>query len=226
MRHYPQVFIGPIQSTENCGLSAIYKRQVDGLLQLLPLGLVGDEQAEKRFHGGPDRALCHYPAEHYQYWSQFYPEIADLFVAPAFGENLSTVGMDESTVFMGDIYSWGETVIQVTQPRSPCYKVNKITQIEGFSLEMQTSGRCGWLYRVLKAGSVSAAAPLQLLSRNSDVSVQEAISIAFHQPFDVSQYRRLLSVAGLSASWSLTMQNRIHNERIEDFTHRLFGNKS
>lgn len=74
-----------------------------------------------------------------------------------------------------------------------------------------------------KRGAVSANASLQLLSRNSDISVKEAIAIAFHLPFDMSLYRRLLSASGLSASWSYTMQKRIQDKRIEDFNRRLFG---
>ncbi|HEF8773321.1 6-hydroxyaminopurine reductase [Providencia manganoxydans] len=222
---HPQVYIGQVQSTRACGNSAIHKRQVDGLLSLGQLGLEGDEQAEKRFHGGPDRALCHYPAEHYQFWVNAYPELEALFVPPAFGENISTQGMTEQNVFIGDIYAWGDARIQVTQPRSPCYKLNGLTGIENFAQMMQENGRCGWLYRVVKTGSVSATTPIKLLSRNSDVSVQEAIMIAFHAPFDEELYHRLLATAGLSASWSLTMQNRLEHRRIEEFSHRLFGKR-
>ncbi|TOL45030.1 MOSC domain-containing protein, partial [Vibrio parahaemolyticus] len=81
------------------------KQAADGLLALGQLGLEGDEQAEKRFHGGPDRALCHYPREHYHYWLNAYPELEDLFVASAFGENISTQGMTEENVFIGDIFA-------------------------------------------------------------------------------------------------------------------------
>lgn len=221
----PQVFIGKVQETQSCGQSAIHKQAADGLLALGQLGLEGDEQAEKRFHGGPDRALCHYPREHYHYWLNAYPELEDLFLASAFGENISTQGMTEENVFIGDIFAWGNARIQVTQPRSPCYKLNGLTGIENFAQLMQERGCCGWLYRVIKTGNVSENEPLTLLSRNSDVSVQEAIMIAFHAPYDEQLYQRLLSAAGLSASWSLTMQNRLEHHQIEEFSHRLFGKR-
>ncbi|WP_272656535.1 MULTISPECIES: 6-hydroxyaminopurine reductase [unclassified Providencia] len=221
----PQVFIGKVQETQSCGQSANHKQAADGLLALGQLGLEGDEQAEKRFHGGPDRALCHYPREHYHYWLNAYPELEDLFVASAFGENISTQGMTEENVFIGDIFAWGNARIQVTQPRSPCYKLNGLTGIENFAQLMQERGCCGWLYRVIKTGNVSENEPLTLLSRNSDVSVQEAIMIAFHAPYDEQLYQRLLSAAGLSASWSLTMQNRLEHHQIEEFSHRLFGKR-
>jgi len=79
------------------------------------------------------------------------------------------------------------------------------------------------LYRVVSTGNVSGDRSLELLTRNSDVSVAGAISIAFNMPFDEEQYRRLMSAAGISASWSKTMQMRLVNRKIEDFGRRLFG---
>ena len=81
--HYPvNVFTGKVREYDGSRPSAIGKVQVDGELTLTELGLAGDEQAEKKIHGGPERALCHYPREHYQYWITEFPEQADLFVAP------------------------------------------------------------------------------------------------------------------------------------------------
>ena len=92
--HYPvNVFTGKVREYDGSRPSAIAKVQVDGELTLTDLGLAGDEQAEKKIHGGPDRALCHYPREHYQHWKTEFPDQAELFVAPAFGENLSTEGL-------------------------------------------------------------------------------------------------------------------------------------
>lgn len=223
MAYTPLVFTGPVRDTARCGRSAIEKRQTEGVLQLDATGLAGDEQAEKAFHGGPDRALCHYPREHYDYWKMMYPEIEDRFVAPFFGENISTLGMTEDTVFIGDIYQWGGAVIQITQPRSPCYKLNPLTDVSDFAQVMQDSRRTGWLYRVIGKGEVSGLHPLKLLTRTSAVSVREAVAIAFHLPFDETEYRRLLHAPGLSASWTLTMQRRLTSGKIEDFNRRLFG---
>ncbi|AOM41833.1 6-hydroxyaminopurine reductase [Xenorhabdus hominickii] len=221
--YYSQVYRGKIASSEELGASAINKLVVNGRLKLTSLGLEGDEQAETRFHGGPDRALCHYPREHYLVWKRQFTELMELFVSPLFGENISTEGMTEENVYIGDIFQWGETLIQVTQPRSPCYKLNRITGIDNFSVMMQESGYCGWLYRVISSGFVSAGEPIKLLSRNSDISVKEAISIAFHNPFDEEEYRRLMGAAGLSASWNQTMQKRRLHGKIENFNRRLFG---
>jgi len=224
MPAYPlQVFAGQIRDYPHSRPSAIAKRQLEGELLLTPGGLAGDEQAEKGFHGGPDRALCHYPREHYRYWASCFPQLADFFAAAAFGENLSSEGLTEQNVYMGDIFRWGETLIQVTQPRSPCFKLNDHTGISDMSERMQTSGYCGWLYRVIAGGSVAADAPLERVSQLSDVTVAEAIAIAFHMPFDDEAYRRLLSAPGLSASWSRTMQKRRISGKIEDNSRRLWG---
>jgi MOSC domain-containing protein YiiM len=222
--HYPvEVFTGNVRTYEGSRPSAIAKLQVEGELELTELGLVGDEQAEKKIHGGPDRALCHYPREHYAEWAREFPEQAELFCAPAFGENLSTEGLTEKNVFIGDIYRWGNALIQVTQPRSPCFKLNYHFGISDLSSLMQSSGKMGWLYRVIVAGNVSTEQPLELVSRLSDVSVYDAAAIAWYTPYDDEQYRRLLSAAGLSVSWTRTMQKRRLSGHIEDNSRRLWG---
>ena len=222
--HYPvNVFVGKVRDYDGSRPSAIGKIQVDGELTLGDLGLEGDEQAEKKIHGGPDRALCHYPREHYAHWARELPQQADLFCAPAFGENLSTEGLTEKNVYIGDIFRWGEALIQVTQPRSPCFKLNYHFAVSDMAQLMQNSGKTGWLYRVVAGGRVSGDAPLELVSRLSDVSVHEAGAIAWHMPFDDEQYHRLLSAAGLSVSWSRTMQKRRLSGQIEDNSRRLWG---
>lgn len=221
--HYPDVYIGNIESYPDYSPSAIAKRQIDGAVVLTSAGLEGDQQAEKSYHGGADRALCQFPREHYAWLRQQFPEEEERFHPPAFGENLSTLGMTEDNVFIGDIFRWGEALIQVTQPRAPCYKLNHFLGCKNLSPLLQQSGRCGWLYRVVGTGNVSGDRPLELLTRNSEVSVAEAISIAFNMPFDEEQYRRLMSAAGISASWTKTMQMRLVNRKIEDFGRRLFG---
>nr|WP_200553176.1 6-hydroxyaminopurine reductase [Kosakonia sp. LAM2021] len=223
MQHPVDVFVGKVRDYQGSRPSAIAKLQVEGELMLTETGIAGDEQAEKSYHGGTDRALCHYPREHYAHWAQMFPQQAALFCAPAFGENLSTSGLTEKNVFIGDIFRWGDALIQVTQPRSPCFKLNFHFGISDMSTQMQSSGRIGWLYRVIAGGNVSAQAPLELVSRVSDISVYDAAAIAWFQPFDDEQYHRLLAAAGLSASWTRTMQKRRLSGKIEDNSRRLLG---
>lgn len=223
MQYPVDVFIGTVREYAGSRPSAIGKAQVEGALSLTSRGLAGDKQAEKKIHGGPDRALCHYPREHYEQWAREFPQQAAWFIAPAFGENLSTVGLTEENVFIGDIFQWGETLIQVTQPRSPCFKVNFHSGIHELSGLMQEKARCGWLYRVIAEVKTTADTPLALVSRVSDIAVKEAAAIAWHMPFDDEQYHRLLSAAGLSSSWAKTMQKRRLSGKIESFSRRLWG---
>jgi MOSC domain-containing protein YiiM len=217
------VFTGPIRDYPGGRPSAIAKRAVNGTLMLTEHGLEGDEQAEQGIHGGPDRALCHYPREHYAHWAREFPAQAERFAAPAFGENLSTIGLTEENVFIGDIFRWGDALIQVTQPRSPCFKVNFHFAIEDLSQQMQNAARVGWLYRVIAAGRVGPDAPLELAARVSEVSLRDAAAIAWHMPFNDEQSLRLLGAAGLSASWTRTLQKRRLSGKIEDFSRRLWG---
>lgn len=203
--------------------SAIAKSPLAEVTKLTNLGFETDEQYEKRFHGGIDRALCHYPSEHYEYWKAQYPQSASLFIAPAFGENISTTGLTEENAFMGDIYQLGDAIIQITQPRSPCYKLNFHLNAADFSEKMQTSTRCGWLYRIIKEGNVSPDAQLKLLTRPGKLTVKEALNIAFNGPFDIDRTIVLMSSPGLSTSWVRTMQARLITQKIEPFSYRLFN---
>ena len=216
------LFAGKTREYPDHEPSAIAKQPLTTSTRLTSLGFTGDEQYEKRFHGGIDRALCHYPSEHYAYWITECPQSAPLFIAPAFGENISTTGLTEENAFMGDIYQLGDAIVQITQPRSPCYKLNFHLNTPDFSEKMQASTRCGWLYRVIKEGDVSPEAQLKLLTRPGNISVKEALNIAFNELFDNHRTIVLMSSPGLSTSWVRTMQTRLITQKIEPFGPRLF----
>ena len=219
------LFAGKTQEYKDHEPSAIAKSQMIQPALLTNLGIDGDEQYETRFHGGIDRALCHYPSEHYHYWQTQYPTLSPLFKAPAFGENISTLGLTEENAFMGDIYQLGDAIIQITQPRSPCYKLNYHLQIPNLSQIMQDTAYCGWLYRVIKEGMITPDSTMKLLSRPGTLSVKRAIDIAFNEPFNEENTLILLSSPGLSTSWTRTMQNRLLTKTIEPFHFRLFKQK-
>jgi len=106
--------------------SAIFtKRPIEGPASLTRTGIAGDEQGNKVHHGGPDQALHQYPHEYYAQWVAEHPDMAQHFAAPgAFGENLSTWGMTETTVCVGDVYLVGTTLIQASRTRHPCWRLN------------------------------------------------------------------------------------------------------
>jgi MOSC domain-containing protein YiiM len=145
--------------------SAIAKQAARGRLQVGRLGIAGDEQADKRHHGGPDKALHHYPHEHYLHWQTRFPERSDRFVAGGFGENISTQGVTEADACLGDIYHLGSALIQVSQGRKPCWKLNTRFGTEAMARVVHETGRTGWYYRVIEAGEAGPEDELRLIDR-------------------------------------------------------------
>ncbi|TBU92916.1 MOSC domain-containing protein [Phytopseudomonas dryadis] len=216
------VFIGKAEDIGGGLRSAIDKQRVNHRLWLWPQGLGSDEQGDLRFHGGPERALHHYPAEHYAYWNERYPQVA--WQAPGFGENLSSLGLDERQVCIGDVFRWGDTLLQVSQPRSPCYRLSRRWGMEHFPREVQDSGRCGWFYRVLKPGFASVENAFELVERRyPSLSVAQALVYFFHEPLERSGLQQLQQCPALSARWRDQAARRLASGRVEDWSARLLG---
>jgi MOSC domain-containing protein YiiM len=145
-------------------LSAIHKRPVDAAcLALTSINLEGDDQGDRKVHGGPGKALYVYPVEHLRSWAAEHPDRADVFTPGGIGENLTVAGWLEDAVRIGDTWRWGDAVIQVAQPRSPCYKLAARSGIPTLTRLFEETGRSGWYMRVLQpAPAVPTAAPLHL----------------------------------------------------------------
>ena len=190
--------------------SAIVKRAVDGEMALGALGLAADMQADKRLHGGPDKALHQFPSEHYPALAQAFPAIGELLAPGSIGENISTLGMTEANVCLGDVYAFGTARVQVTQPRSPCGKIDRRYGVEGVARHIQLEGCCGWYYRVLSAGMVRAGAAVELLERE-----HEAVSLAdFHATLretrpPLALLERLAGMELLGADWLKKLRGRL-----------------
>jgi MOSC domain-containing protein YiiM len=194
-------------------------------------GLAGDECADKQHHGGLERALHQYPAEHYAYWQDKYgisaveqcAEKAN-WQAAGMGENLSSIGMTEQTVCLGDRYQWGEAIIEVSQPRSPCFKLNKRWGIEGLSVDMQEISRCGWLYRVIQPGMVSVDEPLELTTRVPNAMTINAVCESFFgDPLNNEKLLVLKQQSTLSDSWMDKVVQRLTTSKVENWNFRLLG---
>ncbi len=207
--------------------TAMDKSVVDGRLYLSCEGLAGDDYADKDHHGGPDRALNHYPFEHYAYWQEkygaAYVERVNEQVA-GMGENLSSLGMTEEIVYLGDRYQWGEAVIEISQPRSPCFKINKRWGIEEFSVDIQAISRCGWLYRVITPGMVSVNEPLELIARvDSAMTIKAVCESYFGDPLNTEKLLALREQTTLADSWMEKVTQRLATNQVEDWNFRLFG---
>lgn len=184
--------------------------------------VAGDAQADPKHHGGPDRVLHHFPREHYGQYRRW-DLITQFNDAPSMGENISTVGLKETQVNIGDIMQIGAVKVQVTQPRSPCFKLNLQFGHNEFALAMQQSQLCGWFYRILTPGVIHLSDKIVLLERRTDISVAEAMSLYFSPQFDARAYDRLASCEGLAQSWVNSLQRRLASQTVEDWQMRLYG---
>ena len=162
------VLTGSIQPLGPKGApSGIAKAPAAGSLRLTATGLEGDAQGDPKNHGGPEKAVHHYPFEHYAAWKS---EIGDhdlLGRAGGFGENLSASGLTEDNVSIGDVFEIGSAVVEVAQGRQPCWKLNERFGRKDMAKLVQSTGRTGWYYRVLEPGTVSPVDPLRLVDRSS-----------------------------------------------------------
>ncbi len=140
--------------------SGFVKRPITSPVMVERLGLAGDQQADLRVHGGPDKAVYCYPSEHYAKWSAERPSARELLVPGGFGENLTTRGLDEDMVRVGDVLRIGGVTAQVTQPRQPCFKLGLRFEDPQMLRDMLRSGRSGWYLRVLEPGLVEAGASI------------------------------------------------------------------
>ena len=147
------------------GDSAIAKRAVTGSRRVGLLGIEGDAQADLTVHGGRDKAIHHYPRDHYAGWASALGPTPLLGAPGAFGENISTTGMTEETVCLGDRYRMGSALVEVAQGRQPCWKQTHYLGVPKLVALMVASGRTGWYYRVIEEGAVAAGDALVLEDR-------------------------------------------------------------
>ena len=145
--------------------SGFVKSPVLNRMQVEALGLAGDEQADLTVHGGPEKAVYGYALGHYPAWRAEYPEHVETLNPGAFGENLTIDGLTEDDLFVGDVHRIGSALLQVCQPRQPCYKFALHFQDNRMPKAMVKSGRAGWYYRVLEAGDLGADDNVELVDR-------------------------------------------------------------
>jgi len=187
-------------------LSAISKHPVDGPVQVGPLGLAGDMQADLSVHGGVDKAVHHYPHDHYAFWREELDHHELLGTPGAFGENISTTGLTEQDVFIGDRFRMGTALVEVSQGRQPCWKIDHKFQRKGITASVIKSGRCGWYYRVIEPGTVQEGDKLELLERgkgNWSVSRTFRLLIGGQHRDDPAALAALADLSPLAETWRL-----------------------
>jgi MOSC domain-containing protein YiiM len=203
--------------------SAIDKQPRQGALQVTTLGIAGDEQGDLRVHGGLDKAIHHYPREHYAAWA------AELGAQPlleqpgAFGENFSSHGWSEAEVCLGDRIRVGSALLEISQGRMPCWKLNERFGLAQMALRVQQSGRTGWYYRVLEEGVVQAGDAFELVERrHAQWSVARLSAVLFDKRLEPELLRECLALP-LVPNWRRTLEKRLEQRQVEDWTSRLQG---
>ena len=146
-------------------LSAIAKGPIAGPVKIGRLGIEGDEQADPRYHGGPDKALHHYPSDHYVFWGSIAIDHPLLNAPGAFGENVSTWGLVEEDVCIGDRFRLGSAVLEISQGRQPCWKQGQHLGWTALTALMVKERRSGWYYRVIEEGIAKAGDLIELIER-------------------------------------------------------------
>jgi MOSC domain-containing protein YiiM len=145
--------------------SAIAKWYLDGPVEIGLLGIIDDEQADPRYHGGPDKALHLYPQDHYARWQAEAPGHPLLNLAGAFGENIASTGLTEDQVCIGDRFRLGSALIEISQGREPCWKLAHRMDWPKLPKLIVKEGLCGWYFRVIEPGTASAGDDLVLVDR-------------------------------------------------------------
>lgn len=157
-------------------LTSIFKKPVEGRVAVRKHNVAGDRQADLTVHGGPYKAVYCYPEEHYAFWSQQLPDAPLVF--GNFGENLTTQGLTEDNVRIGDQFRAGSAILQVTQPRMPCYKLGVRFGRADMVKRFWQSERSGIYFSVVEEGELAAGDPLERIAQVADsVSVAEVVAL-------------------------------------------------
>ena len=193
--------------------SGFLKTPVKGPVEVTSTGLVGDGQADLENHGGPDKAILCYNAGHFEFWKT---ELArDDVVGGMFGENLTIDRLTEDDVSIGDKFAIGNVVVQVSQPRQPCWKLNRRWNESQVSKLVIKHSYCGWYLRVLTPGTIEAGQSYELTERSdSGWTVRRASEAIYRKDPVEADLKELASLPELAQSWQEGLTDRL--KRMQD----------
>lgn len=219
----PVVLCGKVQPLGEKGhKSGIAKGQTDGPWRIMRSGLVGDEQADLKNHGGPEKAVHHYAHDHYELWRREIGPHGLLDAPGAFGENLSTIGWTEDTVHIGDVVRFGTALLQVSQGRQPCWKLDVRFDRDGIASRTQLSGRTGWYYRVMEEGSAVPGDQLVLVDRPRPTwPLSRLITLLYRNKDRYAELQEMSEIPELAKGWRTLAARRVQARTTEDWTARL-----
>jgi MOSC domain-containing protein YiiM len=215
----PIIYVEEDQSTWT---SSLEKKPVCHDVYLRHDHLAGNEQADLRHHGGEDKTLYTMPMEHICHWRTVFSR-PDLPFG-GLGENLTVLGALETDVCIGDRFQLGEAMIQISQPRLPCWKIGRLWGVLDFGVQMEAEGRCGWYSRTIQEGTFSLADDLVLLERvQPEWSVARVFKIITHPFEDLQSSKALLDVPEAAKAMKDSLASMLKNGIYPDQTHRFYG---
>jgi len=191
------------------------------------LGLVGDEQADRKFHGGVDRAILQYDSQHYKQLSDTFPNSSHLFVEGGFGENLVVAGMNEKNMCVGDKVKVGTVLLEVTQPRQPCFKLNHRFEESTAARFSQNNCITGWLYRVLEEGVIQQGDIIKVTERAyPQWTIAKVQHFLYNETDNREATRQLSTLPPLANDIKNVFKHRLDNNDVEDWSKRLTGDNA
>lgn len=203
--------------------TAIAKHVREGRVPVDVAGAEGDEQGDPHHHGGPDKAVHLYAREHYARWLEELGPIAVLQAPGAFGENLSTRGVTESALCLGDELRIGTVRLQIAQGRQPCWKLNDRFGVPDMARRVQQTMRTGWYCRVLEPGTAGAGDAIELVARPwPQWTLARLIELLYHRRADDESLAHALALP-LVPSWRRIVERRLSTGAIEDWSARVDG---
>jgi MOSC domain-containing protein YiiM len=188
--------------------SGIFKTPVSEPIFLDYLGFEGDGVGDLKVHGGKDKAICAYCIEHLTFWSK---KLQREISPGSFGENLSLLGMPETDINIGDIFNIGSAQIQVSQPRQPCHKLNKVFGDQTMACSVKKSGFSGYYFRVLKTGIVENHSLVKIAQKGSnEFSIEKVNALLRKGGANIPDMEALISIQALSDEWQKLIQKRLN----------------
>ncbi|WP_432799121.1 MOSC domain-containing protein [Poriferisphaera sp. WC338] len=202
--------------------SAIFKESTTEPIHLDTLGHHGDGVQETKFHGGPDKALLAYPANHYTYWQQQFPDTPSTY--GWCGENWTLSNLDETQACIGDTFIVGSATVQISQPRQPCWKLSRRWQIKSFVREVQRLGYNGFYLRVLQPGTVQVGDTLTLTDRpHPNWPTRRVHELLYDRSTPPELLSQLSALELLSTSTRSHFERRLQHPYHDDSAKRLKG---
>src|SRR3989344_181995 len=204
------VFAGGLAVLQSEGQrTGIFKQRQAGPVRVELQGIVGDQHGDTRVHGGPEKAVHQYAAQNYQRLAQAFAPSAAHLVAGSLGENICAFGLSELNVHIGDVFRIGSSLLQVSQPRSPCWKINHRFDAEHMSMFVARERITGWYYRVLEPGWLQAGDRIELLERHNErFSIDQFWQVQLaHRPL-IDDLLALADSVGLAADWKRRLRER------------------